>query len=84
MGYRQTYLLGVIFEETIILAFLGFIPGAILSMQLYRLAAGATALPIFMTLSRAIWVFLLTVIMCLMSGGIATRKLQSADPADMF
>jgi len=29
-------------------------------------------------------VFILTVIMCLMSGAIATQKLQAADPADMF
>jgi putative ABC transport system permease protein len=84
MGYRQTYLLGIVFEETIILAFLGFIPGSVISIYLYKLAVSATALPIFMTLSRALWVFLLTVLMCLISGGIATRKLQSADPADMF
>jgi putative ABC transport system permease protein len=84
MGYRNTYLLGVVFEEAIILAFLGFIPGAILPLGLYRLAAGATALPIYMTVSRAIFVFILTFVMCAISGAIATRKLQSADPADMF
>jgi putative ABC transport system permease protein len=27
---------------------------------------------------------MLTLVMCMMSGAIATRKLQSADPADMF
>jgi putative ABC transport system permease protein len=29
-------------------------------------------------------VLLLTVVMCSLSGAIATRKLQAADPADMF
>ncbi|MDY7022200.1 MAG: ABC transporter, partial [Cyanobacteriota bacterium] len=47
-------------------------------------AAQATALPIYMTVSRAITVFILTLIMCSFSGIIATQKLQSADPADMF
>jgi putative ABC transport system permease protein len=84
MGYRNSYLLTVVFEEAIILAFLGFIPGFILPLFLYQLAANATALPIAMTVSRAISVFILTVIMCAISGSIATRKLQSADPADMF
>ncbi|NJK40032.1 MAG: FtsX-like permease family protein [Oscillatoriales cyanobacterium RM2_1_1] len=84
MGYRQTYLLGVVFEEAIILALLGFIPGTILPIGLYFFAAKATSLPIYMTVARAITVFLLTVIMCMLSGAIATRKLQSADPADMF
>ncbi|MBD2578068.1 ABC transporter permease DevC [Oscillatoria sp. FACHB-1406] len=84
MGYSNSYLLGVVFEEAIILAVLGFIPGSIWPLGLYALAAKATALPIHMTASRAVIVFLLTVIMCLLSGAIATRKLQSADPAEMF
>jgi putative ABC transport system permease protein len=84
MGYSNTYLLGVVFEEAIILAFMGFIPGFLLPNVLYMLAANATALPISMTLSRAITVLTLTVVMCMLSGAIATRKLQSADPADMF
>jgi putative ABC transport system permease protein len=84
MGYRNSYLLMVVFEEAIILAFLGFIPGFVLPIFIYKLAANATALPIAMTVSRAIYVFMLTVMMCAISGSIATRKLQSADPADMF
>ncbi|MEA5480590.1 ABC transporter permease DevC [Pseudanabaena galeata UHCC 0370] len=84
MGYRHSYLLSIVFEEAIILAVLGFIPGVILPLGLYSLAAKATALPIYMTLSRAGLVLFLTLFMCLFSGAIATRKLQSADPADMF
>ena len=84
MGYHNSYLLGVVFEEAIILAFLGFIPGTILPLGLYQLAASATALPIAMTLRRAVLILVLTIIMCALSGAIATRKLQSADPADMF
>jgi putative ABC transport system permease protein len=84
MGYQNTYLLSVVFEEAIILAFAGFIPGVILPFGLYALAANATALPLYMTVSRAMLVLSLTVAMCIISGAIATRKLQAADPADMF
>lgn len=84
MGYRNSYLLIVVFEEAIILALMGFIPGVILPIGLYKVAANATALPIVMTLARANTVLILTIIMCMISGAIATRKLQSADPADMF
>ncbi len=84
MGYRNRYLLVVVFEEAIILALLGFIPGVILPIGLYQLAANATALPIAMKLPRAMMVLVLTILMCGISGAIATRKLQSADPADMF
>lgn len=84
MGYNNAYLLSVVFEEAVILAVLGFVPGIILPLGLYALAAQATALPLYMTVTRAILVLILTLIMCGLSGAIATRKLQSADPADMF
>lgn len=84
MGYRNFYLLSIVFEEAIILAILGFIPGSIVPLGLYQLTRNATNLPIAMNLGRAIVVFLLTVIMCTISGAIATTKVQSADPADMF
>lgn len=84
MGYRNSYLLGVVFEEVIILAVIGFVPSVAIASGLYRLTAMATALPIVMPLARAVFVLVLTIIMCGISGAIATRKLQSADPADIF
>jgi putative ABC transport system permease protein len=84
MGYSNNYLLGVVFEEAMIIALIGFIPSGAISLGLYQLAANATNLPVFMTLSRAIFVFVLTLAMCMISGLIATKRLQSADPADMF
>lgn len=84
MGYRSMYLLSIVFEEALILSILGFIPGVGISFSLYNLTRKATNLPMYMTLSRAIMVLILTLIMCLISGAIATRKLQSADPADIF
>lgn len=84
MGYGNNYLLGVIFEEVIIIAIAGFIPGFLIPLRLYSLAAAATNLPIYMTATRAITIFILTVIICLISGVLTTQKLQSADPADLF
>jgi putative ABC transport system permease protein len=74
----------VVFQEALILAILGFIPGYGIAIGLYTLTRGATNLPLFMTLSRTVTVFVLTLLMCLISGAIATRKLQSADPAEIF
>ena len=84
MGYRNGYLLGVVFEEAIILAVIGFLPGVAVSLGLYQLARNATALPMYMSLARILWVLGLTVGMCAISGAIATRRLQAADPADIF
>jgi len=84
MGYRNMYLLGIVFEEALILSILGFFPGVGISLGLYSLTRNATNLPMYMTLIRALQVLILTLIMCLISGAIATKKLQSADPADIF
>jgi putative ABC transport system permease protein len=84
MGYTQTYLLLVVLQEAFILATLGYIPGFAIAMIQYNLARSATLLPIFMTVSRAVTVLILTILMCFISGAIAVRKLKSADPADIF
>jgi putative ABC transport system permease protein len=84
MGYSDRYLLGVLTQEALLLAILGYIPGFILSFGLYQVAYAATLLPIAMTLERAGSVLVLTIIMCSVSGAIAMRKLRSADPADVF
>jgi putative ABC transport system permease protein len=84
MGYRDRYLLVIVLEEAIILATLGFIPGLALALGQYALIRNVAALPIAMTFARFWFVFFLTVVMCIASGMIATRRLQSADPADNF
>lgn len=84
MGYRDRYFIGVVFTEAVILACIGYIPGYLIATGLYSLAAGATSLPLAMTVSRAVIVYILTVVMCTVSGSVAVRKLAAADPADIF
>jgi putative ABC transport system permease protein len=84
MGYTDNYLLRVLLQEALLLAALGYLPAFFLSFGLYQLTFAATLLPIAMKVDRAINVFILTVIMCTISGAIAMRKLRSADPADIF
>jgi putative ABC transport system permease protein len=84
MGYKSSYLLLVVFQEALILAVLGYLPGYGLSLALYALAQNATRLPIAMSLTRAVAVLILTILMCCISGAIAARKLEAADPADIF
>ncbi|MBR8838050.1 MAG: ABC transporter permease DevC [Stigonema ocellatum SAG 48.90 = DSM 106950] len=84
MGYTDGYFIGVIIQEALVLAALGFVPGFLLSSGLYALFKSATLLPIAMKLSRATTVLMLTIVMCVGAGAIAMRKLQQADPADIF
>jgi putative ABC transport system permease protein len=84
MGYTDAYLLVVVFQEALILAILGYIPGVNISLLVYAGASSATLIPIVMSGGRAMLVLALTVLMCFVSGAIAVRKLRAADPADIF
>ncbi|MGF1481099.1 MAG: ABC transporter permease DevC [Cyanophyceae cyanobacterium] len=84
LGYRDIYFVKVVFQEAVLLAAVGYIPGFLVASGLYVLTAGATNLPIAMTISRAVTVLILTIVMCCFSGGVAVRKLRAADPADIF
>ena len=84
MGYTHGYLLGVVFEEALLLAALGFVPGILLSLGLYLVIGYGTELAVDMPWSRPVIVLLLTFAMCALSGGLATRRLKAADPADVF
>jgi putative ABC transport system permease protein len=84
IGYTQNYLLTVILQEAFLLAVVGYLPGFGSALILYSVARDATLLPIFMSYNRAIMVIMLTILMCFISGMIAIRKLNSADPADIF
>lgn len=84
MGYRHRFFLGVVLEEALVLAVLGFAPGLALASLIYAAMAQATGLPVAMDAARAALVFVGTVGACAVSGAIATRRLASADPADLF
>jgi putative ABC transport system permease protein len=84
MGFRDRYLLVVVFQESLILAALGFIPGTAIALGIYRITNIATMLPMAMDLGRVVFVFILTAIMSSFSAAMAVRKLQTADPADIF
>jgi putative ABC transport system permease protein len=84
IGFRDRYLLIVVFQESLILAALGFMPGMLIALGIYRITNIATMLPMAMDLGRVVFVFLLTAIMSSFSAAMAVRKLQSADPADIF
>lgn len=84
VGFRNLYLLSTVFQQAIILAFLGFIPGLIIATGIYDQARTATNLPMLMTVNKAYTVLISVIAMCAVSGMLAIQKLRSADPADIF
>lgn len=84
MGYADRALLFVVLQEAVILGVMGFVPGFVCSVGIYQLLVTLTRIPLVMKVSVAMEVFILTIVMCSFAGAIATTKLRSADPADVF
>lgn len=84
MGYRQGFFLGIIMEQAVVLASLGFLPGSLMAYGLYALLTAVTGIDVLMPPERLLGVFLGTVVMCVASGALATRRLARADPAELF
>lgn len=84
MGYRSSYLIKVVLEQSMMLAIAGYVPSLLISWGLYELVGAQSGLPMIMTWQIALAVLSLAVVMCMVSGGFALRKLFQADPADLF
>jgi putative ABC transport system permease protein len=84
MGYSGPSLLRVIVEEGIYLAILGYAFGMIVSLVLARYLERETGLNLDVRIGDSLIIFALTVIMCVLSGLLAGRKLSTVDPAELF
>jgi putative ABC transport system permease protein len=84
IGYHNRYLTGVVLQQAVFLSLLGFVPGFVVSGVLYGLLANWTGLPMAITWDRTATILGLTIVMCTLSGIIAVRKVQTADPAEVF
>jgi putative ABC transport system permease protein len=84
IGYKNRFVSGIVLQEAVILAVLGYLPGIAIVYWLYGKAAAATNLPLYITQERAVNVFLMTLTMCAISALMAVRKIRRLDPADVF
>lgn len=84
IGYGDGFLSAIVLEQVFIFAITGYIPGFIASIFIYNAMADATRMRFEMTTSTAALIFILTLLICGVSGLIATNKLKEADPVDVF
>ena len=74
----------VVLQQAVILSLLGYVPGLVISLGLYAFTHEVTKLPMDMTATRVVFVLVLSVVMCTLSGLGALRKVYQADPADLY
>ncbi len=84
VGYSRRALYGVVVEEGILLAVLGYVPAWLIAQIVYFAVRQQANLPAMMTVSTSFRILTLTMMMCVGAALLAARKLGAADPADLF
>jgi putative ABC transport system permease protein len=84
MGYPNRYLATVVLQQSVLLALVGYVPSLVIAWSLYSFVGSQSGLPMVMTWQIMVTVLVLAVLMCMLSGMAALRKLFQADPADLF
>ena len=84
IGFTDNFLLRLVLKQALYLSALGYVPGSLLAIGFYQVMRAGTGIPIKPTLERGVFLLVLTILMCFLSGALATRKLRAADPADVF
>jgi len=74
----------IVLKEALLLSVLGFFPGFGASLGLYTLIEHTTKIIMDLNPYRVVSVFLLTVLMCVIAGMLAVKKVLKADPAELF
>lgn len=84
IGYSNKYLTSVVLMQSVLLAVVGYVPSLAISWVLFQVVEGASGMPMIMTPKILIYVLLLAIGLCVVSGLAALRKLFQADPVDLF
>jgi putative ABC transport system permease protein len=84
MGHSPRFISSIVVYEALLMAVVGFIPGAIIGDLIYQVLEHTTQIQMFLTPGRLLLIFTLTTGMCLIAGNLAIKKVHQTDPADLF
>jgi putative ABC transport system permease protein len=84
VGFGNSYIYKVGAQQAIIFALMSYIPALPMGHGVSYLVQKTARLPMYLTYELAIFVLLLALLMCTISGILALRKVRRADPADLF
>lgn len=84
MGYTNAALFLTVVQEGVYLAVLGFLIGLAVSVGLFSWIGAATGLRMTLQPLGLAAILGLTVLMCILAGALAARRLLTVDPAELF
>jgi putative ABC transport system permease protein len=84
IGLADSFFVMLVLQEALLLMLLGFIPAALLTAVLNHEARVMAHIPTSLSVGDLVIVLTAVAAVCLIAGVLATRRLRTADPADVF
>lgn len=84
MGYQQSFFVMLVASISLAISSIAYVPSALASWGIYAIASSATHLPLQMKPGDMFSIFCIVVVMGIVATLLAIRKLQTADPVDLF
>jgi putative ABC transport system permease protein len=84
MGMTDLFLFGIVMTEALILLVAAALPSTILAALMFHITWIGSGMPTELNVLELLALFAMAALMCIIAGSLATRKLKTADPADIF
>jgi putative ABC transport system permease protein len=84
MGITDMFLFRIVMTESLILLLASALPSTLLSGAMFSVTREDAGMPTELAVPELLAVFGMAALMCIFAGFLATRKLKTADPADIF
>lgn len=84
LGYSRSQVYGVVLEQGLLYTLFAFLPATLAAVGLFALTRELARLPMRLGPGLVAWVLGLSVLMCCLGALIASRRVRSADPAELF
>jgi len=84
MGYTDQDLKFVVMAQGLFMTVVGFIPSSGLAFLLYDVLRNTIQVPVRMTPQLLLFIFASSLVMSAISGVLAVRRIETADPAELF
>jgi putative ABC transport system permease protein len=84
IGFRTLYIYKIGAQQSILFGLMSYLPALPLGYGVSFIVQKASRMPMYLTWELDLFVLLLTLLMCVLSGVMALQKVRKADPADLF
>lgn len=84
MGFNDWFIYGIGIQQALLYALLGYFPSLILGVVVFRVVHLLSRMPMHLDWSMALFVFAMSILMCMISCVLGLQKVRKTDPAELY